>query len=288
MKGLVFGLLALLAGTAQAADYIDSTVPGSVGFTPAFGPYSVTVQVLVADQAGTTGTQAMISVNGSVFRHSGSGRGGGYITVYSEDNPTSATLTAADGSQPVTFTATQRSLYGMTYNVWTPSGPVPVGTYTLSVTGEETCHNTHGTSCAEQRPFYVAATTTYQTLPITYWWTGSINSTYQDVLGVVLVPVAVPTYPPDTSGPQQVCDLYNSEIMVGLQNFFNAIVPGRIQIDDVTSTASNPAGQWVCRYHLTYQDLVKNPGVDVVADTPDGIVTVDSGPTPPVFPPPGD
>jgi hypothetical protein len=176
----------------------------------------------------------------------------------------------------------------MTYNVWNASGPVPVGTYTLSVIGEETCHNTHGTYCAEQRPFDVTATTTYQQLPVTYWWTGTIAPAYHDVLGVALVPVAVPTYPPDTSGPQQVCDLYDSEIMVGLQNFFNVIVPGRIQVDGVTSTANNPVGQWVCRYHVTYQDLVANPGVEVVADTADGVVTVDSGPTPPVFPPPGD
>ncbi len=289
MKRVMFGLLALLAGTAQAhaADYIDSTVPGTVGFTPPFGTYSVTVQVNVADQVGTTGTQATLLVTGSAYRHSGSGRGGGYITVYSADSPTSVTLTAADGSQPVTFTATPKSLYGITYNAWTASGPVPVGTYTLSVTGVEICFNTHGTYCAEQRPFDVTATTTYQQLPVTYWWTGAIAPIYQDLLGLAVVPVAVPTYPPDTSGPQQVCDLYDSQVMAGLQNFFNLLAPGRIQIGDVTSIANNAAGQWVCKYHVTYQDLLANPGVDVVADTADGIVTVAGGPTPPVFPPPG-
>lgn len=296
MKKIAAFLLAAW-GLAAQAQFVDPNVPGSYSASEPPGSYSATVALSVADAAGTTATQATLSVSGSYGGHSGSGRGGGYTFVRNLNSPASAVLSAvlpdgtltpavgADGNT-ITFAVTQvtKRLGGFneTYNVFLASEAVPVGSYSLVVTGTETCFRAPGT-CSESGVFVVGATVTSTPLPVTYWWTNSIDPFLAD-RGVDRQPYVIQTYPGDSTGPQQVCDLHDYAVLLVIQNFYDSASPGQFLVDNVTSSADNGSGQWVCTYHIFYQDQINNPGVDVEVDSPSGWVTVASGATPPSLP----
>jgi hypothetical protein len=292
MKFLVALLLLPLGAQAQVVS--DPNIPGSFG-VPESGNYSATVALSVADTPGTTATQAALSVAGSFRIHSGSGRGGGYITVRTLNNPANVTLSLVQGGSlvpavdsngvPVTFTVTQVTrhigAYFSTYNVFTANASVPVGSYVLAVDGTETCARTGPLPvCSEAQSFFVGATTTFTQLPLTYWWTNSVDPSLQ-LLGIEPLSTVVQTYSDDPTGPQQICDLYDYPITIAVQTFYDSTAPGQFQVDMVSSSADNSSGQWVCTYHILYQNVVNNPGVDVSVDSPSGWVTVASGATPP-------
>jgi hypothetical protein len=288
MKKLFSILSVCCASAAWGASYVDTTVPGT--FTAPVivpGGYDITIQIVVADAVGTTATQASLSVVGGAALGSSSGRGGGAFWWDSVDDVTSVVLTAADGSQPITFTPTTITQpYGRhrSYTSWAASGALPVGTYTMEVIGNLTCVNYRGPTATCQRPpaVNVGALTTSTPLPLTYWWTAAVDPQYQ-ALGVSPNQFVAATYPGDTSGPQQVCDSYDGQVQIALQAFFDSTVaPGAYQISSVTSTTDGTT----CTY--TYNYLDTTTGNLVSASTPSGVVTVATGAKAPVFPPPDD
>jgi len=105
MKKLVAILSIFCASAAWGASYVDTTVPGTFKAPVTVpGGYDITIQIVVADATGTTATQATLSVVGGAALGSSSGRGGGAFWWDSVSNVTGIVLTAADGSQPITFT----------------------------------------------------------------------------------------------------------------------------------------------------------------------------------------
>jgi len=293
--------LQFLCGLAMAADYTDTTVPGTWGHAvngpsgpvPQSVDYSDNVTIQVADLVGRTNTNAAISVTGSYRLPVGSGRGGGYLSGHYELTVATATLSVVnpDGTMsPASVTMSNMpvsGVHGVSIDHWVASGPVPVGIYVLSVAGQSIC-TLNRPACAPNSAYYVTVTETSDPLPVTYWWTSGLSDLASNPpFNLQLVPVNIATYPSDNSGPQQVCDLYDAQWQTSLQAFYDGNMgAGVIQIDSVTSTpVPNSTSSGSCSYTVYFQDLVDNPGVEQTFALPDGTVSYAGGPQPFPFPP---
>jgi hypothetical protein len=280
MKKLL-ALLLFVCSSAFAGDYVATIVPGSNQWSET-GSFVSTVTINVVDAAGRTNTQAQMAVVGSNRYGACSGRGCG-VPRHTIVSLASAAIqaVAADGTlsdvvdasgNPVTMTYSQiRTGHAQdTFDAWTATASVPVGSYRISVAGAATCLQRCGGGVGTG-PWFDSVTETSDALPVTYWWTGSVDPSLQ-ALGVPVLPTVIQTFSTDTSGPQMVCDLYDQLIQNAYQAFLDMVMPGAFLLESTTATVDGAA----CTYHITYQDLVNAPGVDAVTDTPSGNGSVGS------------